>query len=65
MEDNVKIGGFGEAVQRAVLDLKKNVEVKIFAYDDCFIPQGTVAQLQAEYGLNVENVKNYILSVLQ
>ena len=62
MEDNVKIGGFGESVKRALSNTKQTV--KIFAYDDQFIPQGTVSELQEEYGLSREAIKNYIQGVL-
>ena len=35
-----------------------------FAYRDEFIPQGNVADLQAEYGVNCKDVESYLKSIL-
>lgn len=68
LEDNVKIGGFGQAVCNAVREIEertgKKYVCKNFAYADSFIPQGTICELQTEYGLNEEEIEKYIESVL-
>ena len=53
IEDNVKIGGFGERIKAYFGEKKK---VIAFAYADRFIPQGGVAELMDEFGLSVEEI---------
>ncbi len=60
MEDNVAIGGFGSAVNGALIELGKRCEIKNFAYRDEFIPQGSVSALQAEYGVNCVEIEKYL-----
>ena len=38
--------------------------VKNFAYRDEFIRHGAVAELQKEYGVNIEEIEAYLRSVL-
>ena len=64
IEDNVSIGGFGATVCETLNALEKDCKIKNFAYRDEFIPQGSVAELQAEYGVHCETVTAYIKSVL-
>ena len=64
MEDNVCFGGFGSSVNNAVIALQKACKVKNFAYKDEFIPQGSVAFLQGEYGVNCKEIEEFIASVL-
>ncbi len=64
MEDNVFLGGFGSAVNGALIRMEKTCKIKNFAYRDGFIPQGGVAKLQAEYGVNCEDIQAYLLEVL-
>ena len=64
MEDNVFLGGFGSAVNGELIKLGKPCKIKNFAYRDEFIPQGGIAQLQSEYGVNCQDIENYLLEVL-
>lgn len=55
LEENVKNGGFGEAVAAYLAgDAKKTV--MIFALDDKFIEHASVSAQQDKYGLSVQNI---------
>ncbi len=56
LEDNVLLGGFGAMV----CAYREGANIKNFAYRDEFIPQGSIASLQAEYGVNCKEIENYI-----
>lgn len=66
MEDNVLHGGFGSAIEREILlqDADKRPEkrrtFKAFAYDDRFIEQGSVSSLQKRYGVDAEEILQYV-----
>lgn len=64
LEDNVAFGGFGSLVTNHLLQTGKACKIKTFAYRDEFIPQGNVADLQAEYGVNCKDVESYLKSIL-
>ena len=64
IEDNALLGGFGSMVTGALNQMQKPIFVKCFAYRDEFIPQGKIADLQAEYGVNCADIQKYILDVL-
>ena len=58
LEDNVRMGGLGDQINRFYLNSGK--KVRNFAYFDRFIPQGSVTELQQDYGLNAEEIAAYI-----
>ncbi len=64
LEDNVGLGGFGSMVRSALASGKKNPKIKTFAYRDEFIPQGSIAKLQSEYGVDCGEIQSYVKSVL-
>ena len=64
IEDNVQLGGFGSLVNNEIIRTNKNCKLKNFAYRDEFIPQGSVGQLQRDYGVSCEEIENYIKGVL-
>lgn len=64
MEDNVQLGGFGSMVCSKMNEFHSSAKIKTFAYRDEFIPQGNVADLQGEYGVNCKEIEEYIKSVL-
>jgi 1-deoxy-D-xylulose-5-phosphate synthase len=64
MEDNVFLGGFGSAVNGEMLKLGKPCKIKNFAYRDEFIPQGSIAQLQSDYGVSCVEIERYLTEVL-
>jgi 1-deoxy-D-xylulose-5-phosphate synthase len=61
IEDNVRIGGFGSLIEDFYADSDK--KIKVFAYDDKFIPHGGVEELQTEYGLDTEDIAAYIARI--
>lgn len=63
MEDNVFLGGFGSAVNGEMIKLGKEVKIKNFAYRDEFIPQGSVSQLQSDYGVSCKDLEEYLTDV--
>ena len=65
MEDNVLLGGFGSMVNNALIEMKKNCKIKNFAYRDEFIPQGSIASLQARFGVDCQEIEAYISEILQ
>lgn len=64
LEDNVYLGGFGSMVNGAILQMDKPCKLKNFAYSDEFIPQGSVSELQGRFGVNCQEIENYILEIL-
>jgi 1-deoxy-D-xylulose-5-phosphate synthase len=64
MEDNVLYGGFGLLVNCELIKQGKTAKVKNFAYRDEFIPQGSVSQLQSEYGVSCLEIEEYIKNIL-
>ena len=62
--DNVEIGGFGSLVTGYLTKKQSGCKIKTFAYEDKFIPQGGIAQLQREYGVDCEKIKAFIVDNL-
>ena len=60
IEDNAYLGGLGLMIGGEILRLKKQCSVKNFAYKDIFIPHGKVGELQAQYGVNMLEIQEYI-----
>lgn len=65
IEDNVYLGGLGAMISGEIFKQNKDVTLKTFAYRDEFIPQGSIASLQSEYGVDCKEIENYLLQVLQ
>ncbi len=59
LEDNQLIGGFGNRIC-AYFSENREVIVKNFAYEDKFIPHGEAYELMNEFGLNADEILNYI-----
>lgn len=58
IEDGVLKGGLASAVIEIINNSElKNIKVKTFGYDDCFVEHGSVKQLEEKYGLNMEKIK--------
>lgn len=58
LEDNVLKGGFGSAINQFYLNSGKIL--KNFGYGDRFIPHGNAMRLVGEFGLNEEEIFEYI-----
>jgi 1-deoxy-D-xylulose-5-phosphate synthase len=65
IEENVRPGGFGEAVRNAVLEEVPEARFKLLAIPDRFIEHGTQAQLKTEAGLTAEAAVAAALGLLQ
>lgn len=65
MEDNVFLGGFGSMVNSALLQMEKECKIKNFAYRDEFIPQGSISSLQSRFGVNCQEIEEYIADKLK
>lgn len=63
IEDNVKIGGFGEKI--ATFYQNSDKKIYTFAYTDQFIPHGKVKDLQSEYGLNQDEIASLIEEIYE
>ena len=64
IEDNVYLGGFGAMVNGFFMQNGVLKQVKNFAYRDEFIPHGSIESLQKRFGVDEEEIKSYILSVI-
>lgn len=64
MEENVVSGGFGESVLRYVSQERLNVDVRIVALLDAFIPHGNPELLRRESGIDKDSVETMILKEL-
>lgn len=64
IEDNVLLGGFGSMVNTYVMQSGKQIAVKNYAYRDEFITHGGVSVLQAEYGVDWEEILRYADGIL-
>lgn len=60
VEDNQFIGGFGSGVCEYFSE-NPHVSVKCFAYRDEFIVHGEVTELMSEYGVDENEIINYVL----
>ena len=64
VEDNVLLGGFGSMVNTYVMQSGKQIAVKNYAYRDEFSTHGGVSVLQAEYGVDWEEILRYADGIL-
>lgn len=60
IEDNQLIGGFGSATCEYYSE-NTEIKVKKFGYEDKFIPHGTVEELMREFGLNTDELIDYVI----
>lgn len=60
VEDNQLIGGFGDGICSYYSEQKDKL-IKNFAYRDEFIEHGTVEELMSDYGVNCDEIADYII----
>ena len=61
IEDGTSIGGLGSSIKELLVDKKaKHIKLKTFAYPDEFIKHGSVQELEKQYGMDVQNIANYV-----
>lgn len=65
MEDNALSGGMGSAVIEFMADNGYQASVKRLGIPDYFVEQGTLEELYAECGFDVEGIKKAILAECQ
>lgn len=65
IEDNMLAGGFGSIINTYAITREKDWQIKNFAYEDRFIPQGNIQDLQAKYGVNCKEIQAYVEKILK
>lgn len=65
IEDNVFLGGLGAMIDGWFVQHNIRCTIKNFAYEDKFIPHGSVASLQKRFGVNKDEIESYLVEVLQ
>jgi 1-deoxy-D-xylulose-5-phosphate synthase len=65
IENGIRQGGFGSAVQEALTDAGCNNTVIRFGWPDNFVEHGTTAGLMEKYGLTPENIAGAVQNVLK
>ncbi|MGN1060354.1 MAG: 1-deoxy-D-xylulose-5-phosphate synthase [Candidatus Coproplasma sp.] len=61
VEDNQLIGGFGNGICSYFSEQKDKI-IKSFAYRDEFIEHGSVEELMGEYGVDEDEITDYIIN---
>lgn len=60
IEDGTIKGGLGTAVIELINNSNLNdIKVKIFGYNDCFVKHGKVNELEEQFGLSANSIKEY------
>lgn len=60
IEDGILKGGLGSAVIECINDSKlENIKVKTYGYNDVFVKQGSVEELEKENKLDANSIANY------
>lgn len=65
VEDNVFLGGFGSMIDGWFAQMNKRCTIKNFAYEDKFIPHGSVSNLQKRFGVDKEEIERYIIGIFK
>jgi 1-deoxy-D-xylulose-5-phosphate synthase len=64
VEDNGRVGGFGDAVSRLLRDHDVDMPVKAFGLPQEFLPHGTREQVLEEVGLTPQHVARQIIEAV-
>ena len=66
IEDNVLAGGFGTHIKELIVDRNiKNIDIISYGYPDEFIKQGSVSEIEKEYGLDALSIYNDIKNKME
>ena len=60
IEDNVLTGGLATSIKELILDNNLNVELKSFGYPDEFIKQGSPAEVEKKYHMDIDSIYDEI-----
>ncbi len=63
IENGTKVGGLGSAVAEFLTARHYSIPLHIMGVDDYFVEQGSVAELEAECGLDVESIQKAVRAV--
>lgn len=63
LENGTRIGGLGSAVSEFMVRHRYNLPLEILGVDDYFVEQGSVAELEAECGIDVAGICSAIRSL--
>lgn len=62
IEDNLLKGGLGSSIIELVNSSKiKNIKVKTFGYNDCFVEHGKTEELEERYKMNADSISKDII----
>lgn len=64
IEDNLLRGGLGTEILNLVNKNNLHINIQTFGYDDVFVKQGTVNQIEKEYGLDSNSIVNKIVEIV-
>jgi 1-deoxy-D-xylulose-5-phosphate synthase len=64
IEDNVIAGGYGERLASRLAKGGYKNKIQTIGWPDKFIPQGTISELQAEYGLDANAIAKVAIELL-
>ncbi|MDR1801309.1 MAG: 1-deoxy-D-xylulose-5-phosphate synthase [Lachnospiraceae bacterium] len=64
IEENVKSGGYGEAVLAAIAERHLQLETLIIATPDSFVEQGSIEKLRAHLGIDAEAISKKIFKTI-
>lgn len=65
IENHSVIGGLGGAVAEVLSSRSTHPRLSMVGVEDCFTESGKTSDVKYKYGLNVENVKKHMLSVIK
>lgn len=60
MEENVRQGGFGDAVAQELVRMNQNVPLLQIAIEDCFVSHGSVPELRRMLGIDADSAAERI-----
>lgn len=64
IEDGTIIGGLGSSIKEIIVDNRlENIDIKCFAYPDCFIPHGTNKELESKYKIDNATIMKEIIKI--
>lgn len=65
MEENVRIGGYGEHILECVARMRLPLKVLMLALPDAYVEHGSIARLRKENGIDSEKMTEKILEAVK
>ncbi len=63
IEEAIKKGGYGEAVETYVHEQNLNTDVHVMAIEDQFVPQGKIGDLRERIGISYKQIYEKVLEL--